>query len=122
MGDPMELNFEGLKLQKRNVPTDRTRKIDEKNGTIYLVIMFTRRVMVKTMSKMVFFLFSDDGSKNEVAVPVEYLSKSEFFLVILQKIGCSYRSSDIEGRNIKEMIQSIKKYPSPLFLRVLKSC
>ena len=79
MCDPMELNFEGLKLQKRNVPTDRTRKIDEKNGTIYLVIMFTRRVMVKTMSKMVFFLFSDDGSKNEVAVPVEYLSKSEIF-------------------------------------------
>ena len=33
----MELNFEGLEMQKGNVPT-----IDEKNGVICLIIMFTQ--------------------------------------------------------------------------------
>ena len=40
-GDIMELNFEGPKIQKWNIPTDRAWKVDEKNGVICLVIMFT---------------------------------------------------------------------------------
>ena len=38
----MELNFEGLKMQKWNVPTDWVRIVDEKNGVICLVTMFTQ--------------------------------------------------------------------------------
>ena len=48
-GDLMELNFEGLEMQKWNIPMDRTWKVDEKNAVIFLVIMFAPRVMVITM-------------------------------------------------------------------------
>ena len=51
-GNPMELNFEGLKIQKWNIATDGTQRVDEKNGFICLVIMLTPRVMVIKMSKM----------------------------------------------------------------------
>ena len=36
---------------------DRAQRADEKNGVIYLVIMFTPRVMVIKMSKMAHFLY-----------------------------------------------------------------
>ena len=38
-GDSTKLNFEGLEMQKWNIPTDRARRADEKNGVICLVIM-----------------------------------------------------------------------------------
>ena len=53
-GDFMELNFEGLEMQKWNILMDKTQRDDEKNGDICLVIMFIPGVMVITMS---FFLF-----------------------------------------------------------------
>ena len=31
----MELNFEGLQMQKWNIPTDRAQRLDEKNGAIF---------------------------------------------------------------------------------------
>ena len=37
---PKELNFEGLEMQKQNIPTDRAQRVDEKNGTIYQFILF----------------------------------------------------------------------------------
>ena len=33
MGDPMVLNFEGLGMQKWNIPTDRAQRVDEKMGS-----------------------------------------------------------------------------------------
>ena len=38
------MNSEGLKFQKRNVPIDRVRRVDEKNGVIFLIIIFTHGV------------------------------------------------------------------------------
>ena len=38
----MELNFEGLKMQKWNVRIDRVQIVDEKNGVISLVTTFTQ--------------------------------------------------------------------------------
>ena len=55
--ESMELNFEWLQMQKWSIPTDRTQRIDEKNGVIYLVIMFTLWVMVIKMLKMAHFLY-----------------------------------------------------------------
>ena len=55
-GDPMELNFEGLEMQRSNIPTDRAQIVDEEDGVICLVIMFTPRFMVLEMSKMNFLL------------------------------------------------------------------
>ena len=61
----MELNFEGLEIQKWNIPTNRTRRVDEKNGVIFLVITFTSGVMAIKMLKMAQFLvfFSEDSKK-----------------------------------------------------------
>ena len=36
---------------------DRAQRVDEKNGIIYLAIMFTPRVMVVKMSKMAHFSY-----------------------------------------------------------------
>ena len=44
-GHPMELNFEGLEMQKWNIPTDRVQRVDKKIGW-FVVVMFTLRVMV----------------------------------------------------------------------------
>ena len=52
----MESYFEGLEIQKRNIPTEKDRKVDEKNGIICLVIMFTAIVMLIKMPKMLYFL------------------------------------------------------------------
>ena len=41
-------------MQKRNIPADRAQRVDEKNGFIYLVIMFTPRLI--KMPKMTRFL------------------------------------------------------------------
>ena len=56
-GDPMELNFAGLEMQKWIIPTDSARREDEKNGVIFLIIMFTPGVTVINMSKMTHFLY-----------------------------------------------------------------
>ena len=53
----MEPNFEGLEMQKRNIPMDVAQRVDEKNEVICLVIMFTPQVMVIEMSKMAHFLY-----------------------------------------------------------------
>ena len=42
----MKLNFEGIKMQKWNIPTDRALRGDEENGFICLVIIFTSGVTV----------------------------------------------------------------------------
>ena len=55
-GEGMELNFEGLEIQKWNMPTDRAQRVDDKNGVICLVIMYTPGVMVIKMSKMAHLL------------------------------------------------------------------
>ena len=60
----IELNFEGLEIQKWNIPTDRTQRVDEKNGVICLIIMLTHGS---------FFVFSADDSKILVLVLANYL-------------------------------------------------
>ena len=46
--NPKELNFEGLEMQKRIMPMDRTRK--NSKGVICLIIMFIPGVMVIKIS------------------------------------------------------------------------
>ena len=53
----MELNFEGLEMQKGNIPTDKAQKVNEKNAVICLLIMFTPQFMVMKRSKIAYFLF-----------------------------------------------------------------
>ena len=53
----MEFNFEGLEMQKWNISTDRAQRVDEKNGFIFLVIMFIPRVINIKTSKITDFLY-----------------------------------------------------------------
>ena len=48
----MELNFEGLKMQKLNIPTEQAEWVDVKNGVLCLAVMVTPRVMVVKLSKL----------------------------------------------------------------------
>ena len=74
----IELNFEGLEIQKLNIPTHRTQRVGEKKGVICIVIMLTPRVMVIKMSKYgSFFVFSADDSKKIVLVWANYLNAPE---------------------------------------------
>ena len=40
----MELNFEGLEMQKRNVPTNKIPVVDKKNVVNCLVTIFTQNI------------------------------------------------------------------------------
>ena len=40
-GNTMELNFEGLQMQKWNILSDRAQRVHDKNRVICLVLMFT---------------------------------------------------------------------------------
>ena len=58
----MKLNFEGLEMQKFNMPVDRA---FEKNGFICQVIKFILVVIVIKMLKVAYvFVFSADDSKH----------------------------------------------------------
>ena len=62
-------------MQKWNIPTVRAQGVDEKNGVIFLGIMFTLGVMVIKMSKMAYFLYFLLWQK--LTVWAKYLSTSE---------------------------------------------
>ena len=54
----MQLNFQGLKTQKLNIPTHKAKRVDDKNRVICLYLMFTPIVMVIKMSRMAnFYIF-----------------------------------------------------------------
>ena len=53
----LEQNFEGLEMQKWNIPNDTAQRADEKNGVICLVIMFTPKSMVIKMPKLAHNLY-----------------------------------------------------------------
>ena len=60
--DSMKLNFEGLKMQKRSIPTDRAQRVDKKNGVTFLAMLIPW-VMVIKISKNTFFVLCGDDSK-----------------------------------------------------------
>ena len=77
-GHLMELSFEGLEIQKLDMPTDRPQRVDTKSEIICLVMMFSSTVMVFKMKKHgSFFVFSADSSKKLVTVWVRYLIAPE---------------------------------------------
>ena len=52
----MDLNFEGLEMQKRNVSTDKAQRVYEKDGVICLITRFIPRIMVIKMTEMAHIL------------------------------------------------------------------
>ena len=55
--DPMEMNFGGLEMQKRNTPINRAQRVDENNGVMCVFIMLTPKVTVIKMSEIAHFLY-----------------------------------------------------------------
>ena len=84
----MELNFEGLGMQKWNKSIDRSQRADEKNGLICLVIIFTTKVMVISISEIaLFFVCSADDNKKLLTVWTKYLRAPERSYSILLENG-----------------------------------
>ena len=54
-GNPIELKFEGLEMQKWNIPADRAQRVDGEHGVSCLVITFTPRVRFIKMPKWLIF-------------------------------------------------------------------
>ena len=48
--DRMELNFEGFKMQKCNIPIDRAQRVVRKNGVIWLVVIKMSKMTVFSVS------------------------------------------------------------------------
>ena len=67
-GHHMKMNFEYFQIQKWMLQTIRAEKVDEKNGIICLVSMFTSWVMVLKPSKKVhFFQFCADLRNDDLS-------------------------------------------------------
>ena len=65
----MKMNFEYFQIQKWILQTVRSEKVDDKNGVICLVSMFSSWVMVLKLSKKVRFLqFCADLSKKSLSI------------------------------------------------------
>ena len=63
----MALNFEGLEMQKCNIPTERAQREDKKNVVICLIIMFTPRIAVIIVIKGLFFYISRWWQQNSLS-------------------------------------------------------
>ena len=86
-------------MQKRNIPTDRAQRTNEKKWGH--VIMFTLAVMVIKMSKMAqFWYFLLMATKNLVTVRANYLSASERSYRVLSKNDIVNRLRSFYARDI----------------------
>ena len=63
-GGPLKLNFEGLGIERWNIPTDRAQRVGEKYMFICLVIMFTPRVIFIKCQIMTLLYFLLTIAKN----------------------------------------------------------
>ena len=102
--DHVKMNFDYFRVQKWILQTVRTEKVDEKNGVICLVSIFSSWVMVLKFSKKMHVLqFCDDLSKKSKSVKAIYkyasytLSKNGMVYR-----GLSHRSWDISDWDIKK--------------------
>ena len=90
-GDHMKMNFEYFQIQKWILQTVRSEKVDEKNGVICLVSMFSSWVMVLKLSKKyIFSQFCADLCKKSKSVKAIYIYASERFRYVLSENGIVY--------------------------------
>ena len=75
----MELNFEGLEMQRWNVPTDVVQIVDEKNVVICLVnIMFTREDLSVALK------FFAQAVTNCLLSTAERTKRAMFYILVTQ--------------------------------------
>ena len=75
----MELNLEGLEMQKWNIPTDRAQRVDGKNEVICLVVMFNSGDMVIKMSICIFYWCLQKFG-HSLGKILKYIERSYLFL------------------------------------------
>ena len=98
---------------------DRAQRVNEWNGVICFVIMFTPRVMAIKMSKwvIIFFVFFADDNKTLVTAGTEYLSASGRSYRVLQKMVWLLGFGVCEILSV-ETAESAKDSWSLVYLRV----
>ena len=121
-GDSTKLKFEGLQMQKSNIPTDRW----EKYGHLPSYPGYFECYDYQNVKNGYIFLFPADNNKKLVTFLEKYLSAPERFLSFLSENSminslCSCRSSNIEDRNIKKLL-SQEWNKEILYLQRLPSC
>ena len=109
----MELNFEGLELQRWNIPTGRAQRVDDKNTVICLAIMFTPGITIIKISHLTPFLYfllmtANNESQFGQNVLVHLKDLTEFFQKIVWEIG-----SGVTGKLLSQ-----KKYRNLIFSRI----
>ena len=86
----MELNFEGLEMQKSNIPVNKAQIIYEVNGIICQVIMFIPVVMVIIMSKIAHFCIFWTWEYKNQSVWKKYSSASERSFLAISKYAMNF--------------------------------
>ena len=85
----MELNFDGLEMQKWNIPMDIVQSVDEKNGSFdYLSCLLSELSSLKCQKWL--FAFCANESKKSVTVWAIYLSASHRSYLAISKWVLSY--------------------------------
>ena len=72
----MQLNFEGLEIQKWNIPTDRAQRVDKKMGLFVWLSCLLPSLRSLKCPKCLFCIFAD-ASRRLVTFWPKYLSPSE---------------------------------------------
>ena len=105
------LKVEGLQMEKWNIKVQSS-KNKWKNGVICRVIMFNPIAVVIKMSKMGHFLYFLLMTAKKVIALAKYLGRPKRFWVISENGMVnrlwSYRSWDIEGKNMKRTAEPAK--------------
>ena len=88
----IKMNFDYFQIQKWMLQTVRAENVDIKNRVISLVSMFPSWVMVRKLSKKVYFLeFCADLSKKSKFIKAIYIYAFESSLSTLSENGMVYR-------------------------------
>ena len=125
-GDSTKLNLEGLEMQKWNIPTDRARRADEKNGVIcQLSWLFWKLWSLKCQEWVYFCIFCwwQQNISHSLWKRFKRTWKIFSFLSESSMVNslCCYCSRDIEDRNIKKLL-SQQWNKEILYLQQLTSC
>ena len=100
--NPLEMNFDYFKIPKWMLQTVRAEKVDEENGIMCLISMFSFWVMVLKFSrKCIFFQFCTELSKKPKSVKAIYIYASKKSHYLLPENDMVYRGLSLRSWDIR---------------------
>ena len=103
----IELTFQDLKIKKWNIPANGPQRVDEKNGVIWLTIMFNPRVAVTKMLKMANFLYFQQFLSDIFPIQTFFaksdIPKKKFHLIVEEYDGETLPHD--ETKNIRKLLK-----------------